>query len=177
MNQQDYCSIILDGWLNHTGFLTEHFKREGLKAESCHVSHSEFFQRLEQVIEQAEHFKREQLADQWNDLPESDLYEDNGYPNQACDVGREIETLAGLSWEQLKQLAENIEQAKGGAYTKDATDLSRREILIKLYRERGEMNRIQLLAVAKEYGFKPESFADFYTRNFDEIKKSAIRLK
>ena len=54
---------------------------------------------------------------------------------------------------------------------------SRREILIQLYKEKGELSRLQCMAAAEKWDYDEDSMADFYTRKYDEIKKAATRLK
>lgn len=51
------------------------------------------------------------------------------------------------------------------------------DTMVNLYKSCGERSRTQLLAHAKKLGFVPKSYADYWTKYFDKIKKKATELK
>ncbi len=49
MTLSNYIDIILDGYMNHKEYLSEHFYREYKEAEKKHIGIAEFFKRLNEV--------------------------------------------------------------------------------------------------------------------------------
>ena len=49
MTLSNYIDIILDGYINHKEYLSEHFYREYKEAEKKHIGLAEFFKRLNEA--------------------------------------------------------------------------------------------------------------------------------
>jgi len=53
MTKENYLEILLGGYFDNPNFLADYFVRECKNAELSHISPSEFFDRLLEIINQA----------------------------------------------------------------------------------------------------------------------------
>ena len=108
------------------------------------------------------------LPEKYENLPFNDLLELPKKELKKCLIEL-AHSLAAENEEINKEIKEEKRKVKKRP--------NRREALIQLYTEKGDLSRLQCMSLAKKLGYNEESMADYYTRKYEAIKNAALKLK